>query len=138
MDRQKKSPKKGESSRVVRFSNFRWERIDLLAYKKPGDDWSAVTRQRLVGPEEEAPFHLRYFEIEPGGYTTYERHAHQHVVVAMRGRGEVRLGDRWEPLSYGDVVYVAPNEPHQFRANGDEAFGFFCIVTADRDRPIPL
>jgi quercetin dioxygenase-like cupin family protein len=56
----------------------------------------------------------------------------------MRGRGEVRLGDRWEPVSYGDVVYVAANEPHQFHANGDEPFGFFCIVTAERDRPISL
>jgi quercetin dioxygenase-like cupin family protein len=84
------------------------------------------------------PFHLRYFEIEPGGYTTYERHKHQHVVVALRGQGEVRLGDRWEPVNYGDVVYVAPNEPHQFRASGDEPFGFFCIVTADRDRPVPM
>lgn len=125
-------------SRVIRFSDFRWEGIDLLAYKKPGEDWSAVTRQQLVGPGEEAPFHLRYFEIEPGGYTTYERHAHRHVVVALRGRGEVRLGDRWEPVNYGDVVYVAPSEPHQFRATGDEPFGFFCIVSADRDRPTPL
>jgi quercetin dioxygenase-like cupin family protein len=138
MSSQPESADKSVSSRVIRFSDFRWEGIDLLGYKKPGEGWSGVTRQRLVGPEEEAPFHLRYFEIEPGGYTTYENHAHRHVVVAMRGRGEVRLGDRWEPVSYGDVVYVAPNEPHQFRANGDEPFGFFCIVTADRDRPVPL
>ncbi|NIR43056.1 MAG: cupin domain-containing protein, partial [Gemmatimonadetes bacterium] len=60
-------------------------------------------------------------DVEPGGFTTYERHAHQHVVVAIRGRGEVRLGERWEPVGYGDIVYVAPNEPHQFRAAGDEA-----------------
>ncbi|UCC82034.1 MAG: cupin domain-containing protein [Gemmatimonadota bacterium] len=125
-------------SRVIRFKDFRWEGIDPVPYKEPGVDWSAVTRQGLVGPDEDAPFHLRYFEIEPGGHTTYERHEHQHVVVVLRGRGEVRLGDRREPVSYGDVVYVAPNEPHQFRATGDEPFGFLCIVTADRDRPRPL
>lgn len=124
--------------RVIRFGEFRWQGIERIPYKEPGVDWSAVTRQLLVGPEEDVPFHLRYFEIEPGGHTTYERHEHQHVVVALRGRGEVRLGDRWEPVNYGDVVYVAPNEPHQFRADGDEPFGFFCIVTADRDRPAAL
>lgn len=129
---------KPTTSRVIRFSDFRWEGIDHVAYKKPGTDWSAVTRQGLVGPEEASPIHLRYFEIEPGGFTTYERHAHPHIVVAMRGRGEVRLGDRWQPVSYGDVVYVAPNEPHQFRADGDDAFGFLCVVSADRDRPVPL
>jgi quercetin dioxygenase-like cupin family protein len=131
-------PDKPSTSRVIRFSDFRWEGIDPVAYKKPGADWSAVTRHGLVGPEEASPIHLRYFEIEPGGFTTYERHAHPHVVVAMRGRGEVRLGDRWQPVSYGDVVYVAPNERHQFRADGDDAFGFLCVVSADRDRPVPL
>ncbi len=125
-------------SRVIRFGEFRWQDIEPVSYKEPGADWSAVTRQLLVGPEECAPFHLRYFEVEPGGYTTYERHEHRHVVVVLRGGGEVRLGDRWEPVNYGDVVYVAPNEPHQFRARGDEPFGFLCIVEADRDRPIPL
>jgi hypothetical protein len=35
------------------------------------------------------------------------------------------------------VVYIAPNDPHQFR-NPEEAgepFGFLCIVNAERDRP---
>ena len=132
------SQDKSSRSRVLRFSDFRWAGVEPVAYKKPGDDWSAVIRQGLVGPEEEAPFHVRYFEIVPGGHTTYERHAHQHVVVALRGKGEVRLGDRREAVSYGDVVYVAPNEPHQFRAKGDEPFGVLCIVSADRDRPVPL
>jgi len=129
---------KPSASRVIRFSEFRWAGVEPAAYKEPSADWSAVTRQILVGPEEQVPFHLRYFEIEPGGHTSYERHAHQHVVVALRGAGEVRLGDRWEPVGYGDLVYVAPNEPHQFRAGADEPFGFLCIVQADRDRPIPL
>jgi quercetin dioxygenase-like cupin family protein len=132
------SQDKSLGSRVIRFNGFRWQGVDPVAYKEPGGDWSAVTRQRLVGPEQEVPFHLRYFEVEPGGHTSYERHEHQHVVVVLRGRGEVRLGDRWEPVNYGDVVYVAPNEPHQFRAAGDEPFGFFCIVAADRDRSTPL
>jgi quercetin dioxygenase-like cupin family protein len=56
----------------------------------------------------------------------------------MRGSGEVMLGDSWEPVSYGDIVYVAPNESHQFRASGDEPFGFLCIVSAQRDKPTPL
>jgi quercetin dioxygenase-like cupin family protein len=125
-------------SRIFRFRDFRWEGISSVAYKDPDEHWRAVTRQRLVGPDQGTPFHLRYFEVEPGGFTTFERHAHQHVVIAMRGRGEVRLGDGWEPVGYGDVVYVAPNDPHQFRAAGDEPFGFLCIVAAERDRPVPL
>jgi quercetin dioxygenase-like cupin family protein len=138
MSPQRENPDKAVRGRVIRFSDFRWEGAKQVTYKDPGDDWRAVTRHGLVGPDEGTPFHLRYFEIEPGGFTTYERHAHQHVVVAVRGQGEVRMGDRWEPVNYGDVVYVAPNDPHQFRAAGDEPFGFLCIVAAERDRPIPL
>jgi quercetin dioxygenase-like cupin family protein len=127
-----------ESSRVVRFSGFAWDGVRPAAYKDPGESWRGVTRQRLIGPAEEMPFHLRYFEIETGGYTTFERHDHQHAVIGFRGSGEVRLGDRWVAVGFGDVVYVAPNHPHQFRAVGDEPFGFFCVVDADRDRPVPL
>ncbi|MEE9134038.1 MAG: cupin domain-containing protein [Gemmatimonadota bacterium] len=125
-------------SRVLRFADFRWDGVEPRSYKDPDEKWQDVMRHPLIGVNEDTPFHLRYFEIEPGGYTTFERHAHQHVVVAIRGQGEVRLGDSWEPVSFGDIVYVAPNHPHQFRAAGDAPFGFLCIVEAERDRPVAL
>jgi len=125
-------------SRVIRFDGFRWADISPVSYKDEGESWLAVTRHPLIGTAEGTPFHVRYFEVAPRGYTTYEQHKHQHVVVALRGAGEVRLGDDWLPVRFGDVVYVAPNDPHQFRAIGDEAFGFLCIVAAERDRPVPI
>lgn len=132
-----REPESGKS-RVVRFQQFRWEGIEPAVYKAIDDRWRGVTRHGLVGQGEATPFHVRYFEVEPGGYTTFERHEHQHVVVAIRGRGEVRLGEPWEKLEFGDLVFVASNQPHQFRSIGDEPFGFLCIVAADRDRPVPL
>jgi quercetin dioxygenase-like cupin family protein len=55
----------------------------------------------------------------------------------LRGRGEVTLGSEVHPLSFGDTVYVAPHEVHQFRNTAaDEPFGFLCIVDAKRDRPV--
>jgi quercetin dioxygenase-like cupin family protein len=57
----------------------------------------------------------------------------------LRGRGEVHLGGTVHPLGFGDAVYVAPHEPHQFRnPSASEPFGFLCVVDARRDRPIPL
>lgn len=127
-------------SRVIHFDGFRWQGVRALRYKddEEGERWRDVTRQQLVGPKEATPFHLRYFEVEPGGFTTLERHGHEHVVVVIRGEGRVRLGDEWDNLKFGDAVYVAPNEPHQFRASGSEPFGFICVVSAKRDRPEPL
>jgi quercetin dioxygenase-like cupin family protein len=126
------------ASKVVRFADFRWDGIEVRAYKEPDLRFRGVVRHPLVGDVEGTPFHVRYFEVEPGGYTTLERHQHQHVVLPIRGRGEVFLGGRWEPLGFGDVVYVAPSDAHQFRTIDDEPFGFVCIVAAERDRPEPL
>lgn len=127
-------------SRVIHFDRFRWHGVRALRYKddEEGERWRDVTRQQLVGRREATPFHLRYFEVEPGGFTTLERHGHEHIVVVIRGEGEVRLGDEWDRLKFGDAVYVAPDEPHQFRASGSEPFGFICVVNAQRDRPEPL
>jgi quercetin dioxygenase-like cupin family protein len=127
-----------QTSRVIRCEGFRWADVLPVNYKDDGESWRAVTRHPLIGAPEGTPFHVRYFEVEPGGYTSHERHEHQHVVVTLRGEGEVRLGDRWHKVGFCDVVFVASNDPHQFRATGDEPFGFLCIVTAERDRPVPL
>jgi mannose-6-phosphate isomerase-like protein (cupin superfamily) len=37
-----------------------------------------------------------------------------------------------------DCVFVAPGEPHQFRADDGEPLGFLCMVDRERDRPEPL
>src|SRR2546427_2468983 len=60
------------------------------------------TRQTLLGEgtgEEPFNFVTRYFEIQPGGYSTLERHQHPHAVVVLRGRGRVTLGRSEEHTS---------------------------------------
>jgi quercetin dioxygenase-like cupin family protein len=51
----------------------------------------------------------------------------------------VQLGEAVQEVGFGDVVYVAPHEPHQFRnPSAAEPFGFLCAVDAERDPPVPL
>lgn len=98
--------------------------------------WRGVTRRELSGKRGETQgFHVRYFEIAPGGYSTLEWH--EHVVIPIRGRGEVQLDCYVYRVGFGDVVYVAPNDPHQFRepAGAVEPFGFMCIVNAETGYP---
>ncbi len=130
-------------SRVLSCAEgFAWrDRVSRTYKEDAGSNWRGVTRTSLVGGSDEipVPFHLRYFEVEPGGYSSREKHAHQHVVVVVRGRGSVVLGEREEPVSFGDVVYVAPWDVHQFRnPDGPEPLGFLCVVAAERDRPVPV
>ncbi len=123
------------------LGNARWNHIEETEYKPPEDgSWKGVTRREIIGQRGESPlFHVRYFEIEPGGYSTFEHHQHEHVVMVQKGRGVVQLGCEELDLELGDIVYVAPHDPHQFRCpeEADEPFGFYCIVNAERDRPEP-
>jgi ribulose-bisphosphate carboxylase large chain len=114
--------------------------VAATAYKAAADHHHGVSRTSLIGDNgERTAFHVRYFEITPGGHTTLEYHQHEHVVVVLRGRGVVQLGDGEQQLALGDTVYVAPHEPHQFRnPEAGEPFGFLCLVDAVRDRPVVL
>jgi ribulose-bisphosphate carboxylase large chain len=135
-------PLVGNHSKVIRRRDgFSWEGVDPEPYKSTTESWRGIRRVELAGKRgESGRFHVRYFEIEPGGFSTLEKHEHEHVVIPQRGRGEVRLGCRVYRIGFGDVVYVAPNDPHQFRnpAEASEPFGFLCVVNADRDRPVAV
>ena len=130
-------------SKILSFAEgFNWQDVVRKVYKEDDQsNWHGVTRTSLVEGNDEipVPFHLRYFEVAPGGFSSREKHAHQHVVVVVRGNGSVLLGEREQPVSFGDVVYVAPWEVHQFRnPEGPEPLGFLCVVPAERDRPVPV
>jgi len=125
-------------SKVLKARGYRWEGVPVREYKEGGDHFRGVIRQTLLGEgegEESLAFITRYFEVEPGGYSSLERHRHPHSVVVVRGRGEVILGDEVHPLRPLDCVYVAPDEVHRFRATGEEPLGFLCVVDRDRDLP---
>lgn len=139
----KTSAHAGSNSRVSKVihheGDFVWPEAVRRVYKDEGGSWRGVTRTALVGGSEgtPVPFQLRYFEVETGGFSSLEKHEHEHVVVVVRGRGEVRLGRRREAVGFGDVVYIAPWEVHQFNnPDGPEPLGFLCMVPAERDRPV--
>lgn len=126
-------------SRVIRAVEGGWSGVDPRAYKDDGASFLAVARHTLLGAREGSDaldVEVRYFEVGPGGYTSLEHHAHAHAVVVLKGRGRVRLGERLEPVRPLDVVYVAPHQVHRFEASDDEALGFLCIVSRDRDPPV--
>jgi ribulose-bisphosphate carboxylase large chain len=118
---------------------YRWEHTELEPYKvsaHAGGEFAGASRQVLVGKRgERVAFHLRYFELQAGGYTSLERHRHSHVVVGVRGRGVVRVGDETYTLKPLDAIYIGPQQAHQLCATGRSRFGFFCIVDARRDQP---
>jgi len=128
----------GASSGVLKFRGFRWSGREPQDYKVDGDlDFRGIVRHELAGSFGEGTgFDLRYFEIEPGGYSSLEKHVHEHVIIGARGSGLLLAGDEEMAIEPNDVAYVAPLVVHQLRNPGGEPFGFYCIVDHERDRPM--
>ncbi len=71
---------------------------------------------------------MREFEVAPGGHTPKHFHDYEHEVYVLAGSGVVIDDDRERPLRAGDVVFVAPNDVHQFRNTGSEPMRFLCLI----------
>lgn len=117
------------------LADFRWEGVDLRAYKDEASaPFRSVTRQVLASAPD-LRGELRYFEVAPGGWTTLERHQHVHAVTILRGSGRALVGHEVMDVGPLDLVTVPAFAWHQFRATAGEPLGFLCMVDAERDRP---
>lgn len=125
-------------------AGFRWQGVEPVPYKfdagaERGLGWQGIARHTLASPKTiPAGFELRYFELEPGGFSSLEKHEHVHCVVALRGAGRALIGDRVLDVAPFDALYVPPLTPHRWINESDAPFGFLCPVDGERDRPRPL
>jgi quercetin dioxygenase-like cupin family protein len=94
----------------------------------------------LIDEQDGAPnFAMRQFEIEPGGFTPRHSHPYEHEVFVLEGDGLVYEGDVAHPLRAGDVIYVAPNDVHQFQNTGELVMKFLCLVpNSHRGQPVTM
>ncbi|HLC17258.1 MAG TPA: RuBisCO large subunit C-terminal-like domain-containing protein [Thermodesulfovibrionia bacterium] len=125
--------------RFLRFQpSFQWDGRKPEVYKHTEHmDFRSVKRHELIGKNrEKTRFDLRYFEIAPGGYSSLEKHIHEHVIIGARGTGHLLCGNDSFILEVNDIAYVPPCETHQLRNESDEPFGFYCIVDHERDKPV--
>jgi ribulose-bisphosphate carboxylase large chain len=138
-DRPQKNKKQSAGKKSILYKykgKFTWKGIKNERYKVSGRDWSDIIRKTFIGNHgETTKFHLRYFEISPGGYSSFEMHRHEHVVIGIRGKGICVIKKKKYIVNYLDTVYIEPSAPHQLRNPYKEPFGFFCIVNAQRDKP---
>jgi len=123
-------------STVLKSDDFSWKGVEKKVYKTETQNFKDIHRYTLLGEEfKELNSETRYFEIQPGGYSSLEYHRHPHSVVIIRGSGSVILNNELKEISSFDVVYISPETIHQFHADNDEPLGFICVVDRYRDRP---
>ncbi len=117
------------------FEGFRWQDVPCQPYKEDGSaPFKAIARQVLF-TESALGCELRYFEMEPGGYSSLEQHEHAHAVMILRGNGRCLLGNTVRTVKPLDLITIPSWCWHQFRASLDEPLGFLCMVNVSRDRP---
>lgn len=85
--------------------------------------------RQLIGQNVDAAnFAMRLFEIEPGGHTPRHQHDYEHEIYVLEGQGVVYEGDVEHALRAGDVIYVHPNDVHQFRNRGQQTMKMLCLI----------
>lgn len=116
--------------------NNRWSGIEPHIYKENPGVFRDVTKQVLFENEGDLPVQFRYFEVAPGGFSSFEHHAHMHMVVIFKGRGHALVGHEVYEVAEGDLITIPGWAWHQFRADAGELLGFFCLVNHERDIPV--
>ena len=85
----------------------------------------------LIGPDDGAStFHMRHFEIDPGGCTPHHQHEHEHEVLVLKGTGIAKSEQGDRPFKPMDVIFVPGNEMHQFCNTASEPCEFICLIPA--------
>jgi quercetin dioxygenase-like cupin family protein len=101
-----------------------WEGVTTHQYTS-----NNATKQVLIGHADGAHnFEVRYFTIPPRGFSSLDQHEHDHGVIILHGTARVMLGERFEEVGPGDVVYIPGMERHQFENLTDGPFTFLCII----------
>lgn len=80
-----------------------------------------VLRRVLLSSEN---LMLVYYEIEPSCILPMHSHPHEQMGFMIQGEGEFSVNGKKIHVGKGSAYFIKPNEPHEFRALGNEK----CIV----------
>lgn len=113
-----------------------FEEVPQQAVEMPGAEGCQV--RWLVGkPDGADNFSMRQFEVGVGGFTPKHSHPYEHEVFVLSGEGTVLENETTHPIKSGDVLFVKPNEIHQFKNTGDSPLTFLCLIpNSALDQPV--
>lgn len=73
-------------------------------------------------------FAMRLFQMEPRGHSPFHSHPWEHEVFILEGEGIVVGEGHERKFRAGNVIFIPPNEKHQFKNNGEKTVRFLCLV----------
>jgi quercetin dioxygenase-like cupin family protein len=97
---------------------------------KAADEGAVKLKVRwLINKDIGAPnFAMRLFEMQPGGNSPLHSHDWEHEVFILEGEGVVVGKEGEKKFKPEDVVFIPPNERHQFKNTGKKLVKFLCLV----------
>jgi quercetin dioxygenase-like cupin family protein len=104
-----------------------------------GPEAPGVTIRWIIDEEHDgAPnYALRLLEVAPGGHTPDHIHPFEHENFVVEGVGRVLIGDAWNDVGPGSVVFVPAGVRHTYVNVGDAPFRFLCGIPTARLREQP-
>ena len=101
---------------------------DVLAEDVPSPAKRVKVRWLINEKTGANNFAMRQFLIQPGGSTPNHTHSWEHEVFILSGSGVILSGDGEKDVNEGDVIFVAPDEVHQFTNTGKKELNFLCLI----------
>ncbi len=108
--------------KCVHSSQIKLEKMEEAGAEGLGVRW-------LLTRNDGAPnFAMRLFEVLPEGRSPLHAHDWEHEVYILEGECKVVCEDQEKIATAGYVVFVPPNEKHQFKNVGKSTLKFLCLV----------
>jgi len=85
-------------------------------------------RPLLTPGDGASVFSMALLELSPGGSTPDHSHEREEGIFVQTGNGALRSSREESPVGPGSVVYIGPNENHQFVNTGDETLVLLCVT----------
>ena len=93
------------------------------------EDAQGVEIRWLISKEDGAEnFFMRVFEIEPGGFTPFHKHAREHEMFVFQGKGCVVREGKEVTVSEGHVIFIPPDEEHQVKNTSNDTLKLICLI----------
>ncbi len=96
---------------------------------QPSPETDGVSLRWVIDEKDGAPnFAMRVIQVEAESATAFHAHPWEHEVYVLSGEGVVKSEEAVSHIGEGDVVFVPPDEMHQFASRGDDPLRFICVV----------
>ena len=107
------------------ISNQEWQTTE----KYPGVRWKFLVDADYTNS---SGLSLGFAEIASGGDLTLHYHSPAEIYVITNGKGTLNKSGSLEEIKKGDIVYIASNEKHALKNNGNKTLEFYWIFPTDR------